>query len=526
MKLSWTVFSGIRPKADPRLLPTGNAQKAENVDTARGGLRPLAGVKDIAPLSKIGVKTIYRFGQALHDPDKFWFHWTMDVDVVKGPINDDTAERTYWTGDGAPKYTTNQLGTGGANLPAAARPLGVPAPAVAPTLAATGTSATGASTETRVYVYTLVSVDGAESAPSPPATVAMTVGQSIVLSNMATTAENAIPLSAKRIYRAQRGVYLFVSEVPATQTSFQDSLASDSLGQACPSIEWDTPPAEMFGLTAGPNGMMAALDGYTVRLCEPFRPHAWPMSYAQTVGYPCVGLGQFGQSFVVLTTGFPFVLTGSHPKNVSMAPAKFYQPCLSKRSIVSTGGDVIWASPDGLVSIGASGEQNLTEGIFTPEQWRALKPETLIGEWHEGCYIGSYDAGNGRAAFRFRPASQEWVDIPQLAITAMYRDTVGDALYVCVNDRIQQFMAGEPAAFLWKSQQVVTPLMDFVAARVTGSYPVTFKLYKKGVVAKTKVIDSDEPFKLPPGLCRDWAVEVMGAKEVLGIVLSTSEVDI
>src|SRR5690606_15619413 len=140
-----------------------------------------------------------------------------------------------------------------------------------------------------------------------------------------------------------------------------------------------TPSATMTALTGGPNGMMAAIDGYTVRFCEPFRPHAWPMAYSQTVDYPCVGLGQFAQTFVALTTGFPYLLSGVHPGNVSMAPAKFYQPCVSKRSVVSTGGDVIWASPDGLVSLGSSGEQVLTESIFTPEQWRALNPETMIG---------------------------------------------------------------------------------------------------------------------------------------------------
>lgn len=522
-KLTWTTFSGIRPKADPRLLPDGAAQVADNINTERGGLRPIRGQLDIMALAKLGtIKTIYRFGQALQSATQFWFHWDTEVDVVKGPISDDTAERTYWTGDGAPKYTTAQAGTAGTNLPSTSFPLGVSAPASAPLLTAQGTPPAGATSETRVYIYTFVTANGEESAPSAPGTVNILVGQTVNITGMLTTADNGALVSKKRIYRAQRGVYLFVGEVAAATTGFGDGVSSDSLGAPCPSIDWDLPAASMFGLHSGPNGMMIALDGYTVRLCEPFRPHAWPQKYSQTTPYPAVGVGQFGQSFVILTTGMPSVLTGTHPGNMSMATAGFYQPCLSKRSIVSAAGNVVWASPDGLVSIGAEGEQNLTADLFTPEQWRALAPETLIGAWHEGWYIGTFERDNVRVGFMLRPGTREWVDLPDLTATAMFRDTVGDAIYVCIGNRIQQFRAGAYLPYTWKSQKVVTPMTDFVAARVTGGYPVTFKLYKDGVVRMTKTVKSDEPFHLPARLATGWEVEVSGTAEVLGIAMATS----
>lgn len=523
MKLTWTSFSGIRPKVDEHLLPDGNAQVASNTNTERGGLRPLEGLLDIVALAKSQVKSIYRFGQATSSETQYWFHWTTDVDVVKGPIADDTSERTYWTGDGPPKYTTTALGTAGSNLPAASRPLGIPPPASAPLLAASGTATEGGGSETRVYIYTFVTENGEESAPSAPATVNIIAGQGVLISGMLTAAPNGAALSTKRIYRAQRGVYLFVAEIPSATTSYDDTIGSDLLGEPCPSVEWDVPSDTMYALTGGSNGMMAALDGYTARLCEPFRPHAWPMAYSQTVMYPGVGLGHFGQTFVILTTGLPYLLTGAHPANMSLTPAKFYQPCVAKRSIVAAGGDVIWASPDGLVALGNSGEQNLTAELFTPEQWRALAPETMIGAWHEGWYVGSYDKGEGRVGFMLRPATQEWVDLPELAATAMYRDTVGDALYVCVGDRIQKFRAGDALAYTWKSQRVTSPLTDFVAARVTGTYPVTFRLYKDTVLKMDKTVSSDEPFKLPAGLARQWEVEVAGSNTVLGIAMATSE---
>lgn len=528
MKLVWgPAFSGIRPRVDERILPDGAAQVAENVYTDRGGLRSMRAPEHVLDLEKSDVQTIYRFGQALDSETQYWFHWDEDVDVVKGPIANDTDERTYWTGDGAPKYTTASLGTSGDDLPSASRPLGVSAPLTAPSLDATGDPLEDAGSETRVYIYTFVTDDGAESAPSAPATIDIVTGEGVTISNMETTADNGAVLATKRIYRAQQGLYLFVAEIPAATTSYDDTLESASLGEPCPSIEWDMPPETLTALTGGPNGMMAGVDGYTVRLCAPYRPHAWPMAYSQTVDYPCVGLGQFGQSFVVLTTGWPFILTGVDPGSMTLAPAKLYQPCVSKRSIVSAAGSVIWASPDGLIALSQDGESNLTEGIFTEDQWRALHPETLIGAWHEGWYVGSYDTGDGRRAFRLRPGTTEWIDLPGIEFTAAYRDTVGDALYLCIDDAVHKFGAGEQLAMRWRSGEVVTPLSDFVVARVTGDYPVTFKLYRDDTLRFTKSVDSDEPFKLPAGLGRSWSVEAATTTgAVVAMAIATSEAEI
>src|SRR5690606_11794456 len=113
MKLTWQTFTGIRPRVDPRLLPDGTAQRAENTYFDRGGVRPLETSRDVAGLPRATSLTIYRFGQSLNSETQYWFSWAGDVDVVKGPIADDTDERTYWTGDGPPKYTTASLGTAG-----------------------------------------------------------------------------------------------------------------------------------------------------------------------------------------------------------------------------------------------------------------------------------------------------------------------------------------------------------------------------------------------------------------------------
>jgi hypothetical protein len=523
-KLTWTKFSGIRPRVDDRLLPDGNAQVADNAFFERGGLYSMKGTALVTTLAKVGVQSIYRFGQALNSSTTHWFHWTADVNVVKGSIAGDTDERTYWTGDGVPKYTFGTIAVPGANLPLASRPLGVPAPTAPPTLAEFVIApSTTTGQETRSYIYTFKTDKGEESAPSLPQNITIQAGQGVTLSALQTTASNGAVLATKCIYRNSRGKYLFVAEIPIGNLTYNDTVANDQLGEVCPSIDWDAPAAAMFGLTGGPNGFMAAANGNDATFCEPYHPHAWPAKYTRALEFPIVGIGQFGQSFVFLTTGLPAVLTGIHPGNLAQDTPKFFQPCVSKRSIVSNGDDVLYASPDGLCAIGASGARILTEGLFLPEDWRVLNPSTILGAWHEGYYVGFYNPGSGTRGFMFNPTTQEWIDLPALAATAVYRDTVTDALYICVADAVHKWRAGAALSKTWKSNEVVTPLMDYVVARVTGDYPVTFKLYKAGVVKLTKTVNSDEPFKLPAGLARSWAVEASGTGAVLGIVLATSE---
>lgn len=534
MKLTWTEFAGISPRIDPRVLPNGIAQVADNTNTERGGVRGLEGVRDIMPLAKTGVRTIYRFGQGMTSETQYWFHWDKDVHVIKGPIADDTSERTFWTGDGAPKYTTAQLGLSGSNLPSGWRALGVARPSTAPIAHPEGelddAEEEMAGSENRVYVYTFVSDMGEESAPSDPVTVTIRDGQSVKLQAMETASPNAAVLASKRIYRAQRGLYLFVAEVPVGAQEYVDELGSDLLGEPCPSTTWDMPPETMHGLIAGSGGVCAALDTeepYSVLFCDPYHLHAWPHNYQQTVDYPTVALGHFGQSYVVLTTGHPYVLTGLHPRTMSMSPAKFYQPCVSSRSVVSAMGDIIWASPDGLVSLGNSGELVLTADVFTAADWRTRNPETILGSWHEGWYVGSWedDAGIPRG-FMFNPATREWVDLPHISPRAMFRDTVGDALFMVEGGRLVKFRGGAVEDFVWRGQEVVTPLVDFAVARVTGTHPIGFKLLRDGVQVYERTVPDDEPFKIPAGLGRSWEVEVYGSGVVLGIALSTAEVDI
>ncbi len=126
------VFSGMAQIVSPRLLDPKFGQKVVNALNTSGELSPIKEPLQIGDglLAKPGVKkTIYRFGKDRGE-DEYWFHWLTDVNVVRGSINDDTSERTYFTGDGVPKYTNAAVATGTALMPSVSYTLGIPKPDV------------------------------------------------------------------------------------------------------------------------------------------------------------------------------------------------------------------------------------------------------------------------------------------------------------------------------------------------------------------------------------------------------------
>jgi len=181
-------FSGVSPRTPARYLQPQQAQTALNCPAWFGSLTSLRDMatdsgsylidnydyfltdymEDGAGATLLGVdaKTIYLFGRTLDNYQ--WLHWDSYVDVVRGLIAGDTDERTFFTGDGVPKYTLASLNTETSPYPNQDRALGLPVPTSAPSCSATGTPSANAITETRAYTYTWVSKEndvGDESAP-------------------------------------------------------------------------------------------------------------------------------------------------------------------------------------------------------------------------------------------------------------------------------------------------------------------------------------------------------------------------
>ena len=132
MRVAHESFRGMVPLLTPRALPENAAQVALNASLKTGDLeafmRP-AVTKHLATTeSGAPVETIFKLGDD-------WLSWQQRVEVARGATLGDTTKRTYITGLAGlgPRWTNVSLATTGSEpFPVETRPLGVPAPEIAP----------------------------------------------------------------------------------------------------------------------------------------------------------------------------------------------------------------------------------------------------------------------------------------------------------------------------------------------------------------------------------------------------------
>ena len=196
--------------------------------------------------------------------------------------------------------------------------LGVPAPAAALTIDAGYTP--GATY--RAYIYTYVvklgTTDAEEGQNSAIASITDYGSGDVTLSGF-TEPPASRSIGKIRIYRtaaSTSGVaeFLFVGEfdtagVDFSTYTFTDDVADSALGEAFTCEDWAPPPATLAGLIAPDGGSLAGFVGNRVYISEPFLPHAWPYSYP--VDSTIVGLGYIGNTIVVLTDEFIYLMSGT-----------------------------------------------------------------------------------------------------------------------------------------------------------------------------------------------------------------------
>ena len=111
-------FGGMMPSANKKAIPEAAATYVRNINPRFGDFRPLPVASNVATVT--AGATLYKF-----EGSATFLTNSNQVNYVRGPIPTDTTERTYYTGDGAPKVT---------DLTGTVRALGVPAPSAAPSV--------------------------------------------------------------------------------------------------------------------------------------------------------------------------------------------------------------------------------------------------------------------------------------------------------------------------------------------------------------------------------------------------------
>lgn len=560
-------FGGMIPALDTRLLADNMASTARDVWLYSGTLEGMRVPKLVFTCTQSLTKRVFRipknYSDRNHITDSYWLEFPYeDVDVIRSPVANDSYERYYWTSTGTgPQYNTlARIRSGYAPLI-----LGVPAPNNFPSVTTSGGSSTV--TVSRSYVYAWVTEYGEEGAPSAPS---LTTGK-----QDATWSVTIIPptnlekanrsLSSVRIYRtvtSSTGVatYFFVAEVALTTTLYSDTNSDVSVSgnDQLDSTTWTPPPSDLAGFSTMPNGMIVGFRNNEVWFCEPYRPHAWPVLYTLSVDSPIVGLGVVGQTAVVCTKTSLYACTGTHPSVITQSLISTIEPCLSRGSIVSTPTGVLYASPNGIAAVTATGVVNATEKLFTRNKWQAEMNLSKIRSARLGSiyYMFTTVASGCFEETSFEPTAFERSDytgataggmidasdqrIAYVKLTSslptfnVYNDPWTNEVFVLRNGGLYQIDLSEASSrgtFTWRSKKFQTlNRLSLGSMKVYFDNPEsqtdlgTVKVYADDRLVMTRaLVKSGNLIRLPSGFKANfWEVEITSKVTISSIEMATS----
>jgi hypothetical protein len=525
MKQRIAGFQGETPRTIPRLLPDNAAYIAVNMMLEDGSLTPLRGPLAAytfsAPVSEY--KAFYK------KYDGTWLAWETEVNATRGPITD--SDRTYYTGDGHPKV--NYGAGAGVTWDLAVLP-----PAT-PLVIAVSSGVLDTETEEDVYyVYTYVTTTGEESQPSGLSNKLLCSPLQVIslVSYTITSLPVTRDIDKIRLYRSQTDsigntTLFFIREATIASILAQSNpllILHDPVVEpnqnSLPSLDWTSPIDTLVGLCAGPNGMMAAFSGKDLYFCEPFFPHAWPVKYSLSMDFDIVGVASIGSSFIIMTTGTPYVCSGTDPASMVLTKLEQNLPCVASRSIVDMGNFVMYASTEGLVQVTNNGVNNITAAMFTQKQWTQYLPATFIASQHFGRYIfrsSRTDWGSGPVwgGIIDLTGQQPFLIEHDTGFTSTFFEIGSGKLYVMTGGNVAgEWNAGSTLTMWWSSKEIYLPMpVNFgcyllQTSNYSGTGACTLNFYADdALVFTTAAPDRNKVGRLPGGfLAERWFVEILG----------------
>ena len=566
---------------DDHLLPESGAALAENCKLTNGTLRAYnqPALNYTLPSSADCIH-LYRDAGT-----EYWFSFAGDVDVVNSPIADDANNRVYMTGTtkGA-RYTDNILAlTGGTDYPVNTMQLGIPEPDTAPVVTVEGlpegidaqgldsdkssydneaegftyyatdskliyTKLSGDAgdwsagkddendffAETRFYVTTWVTEDGAEGPPSLPSGEAdWKQGQTVKLDVDDSPGSVDLTITHFRLYvtrgdgywwlceQVKYGADTIVTDVPVGQTVVYDETPTEDRRSQLATTNWQAPPTDLQGITLLPAGTAAGFKGKELYFSEPYYLYAWPPQYRLTLEYDIVAIEAAGNSLIITTKGNPYLCFGTEPAAMTLERIDANQTCSSKRSMVDMGYQAMYASPDGLCAIANGAPQLVTANVINPKDWRAdYHPEQIRAYFHDGKYYGFHDNGG----FIFDTQTGSFTHLSNTADSG-FSDLETDSLYLHTDVAISQWDTGtDKMAYRWRSREYRTKPVKMNSARVfADSYTdIRFKLFINNAQVMDFPVPNNKGFRLPTGIGSTWQFELSGTDTVQSVTIASS----
>ena len=559
------TFGGMVPRADPHLLSDNMAELTDNAWLQSGALEPMREPKQVYTCSSSAVTRVFRVPlvDAHNLIDSHWLEFiNPDVEVIRNPTADDVYDRYYWAGEDGlpPMYNTRARILN--NDPAFK--LGIPTPLAGPTV----TPPAGGTPISRAYVVTYVSAYGEEGAPSDPTSgTGDSAGTWTIGLPVPTAGQTANRnITRKYIYRtitSSAGVatYFFVADVPIAQTTFSDNIPDTTVSgnNELQSMFWTEPPSDLKGWIPMPNGMVVAFRGEELWFCEPYRLHAWPVSYTLTTNYPIVGLGVLGQTVFVMTEVHTYAATGVNPAAMTMSTISRTEPITSRGSIVNTQAGVLYSSTNGLILATPAGTTNVTDTTIGKDNWNTLFQVERIRAAKLGTYyycfgryggaifqsdafqndafqVTDYKGSQSGAMIGFTDPRLGYLGLSSEEPTGnVFNDMWTDEVLVLREGKVFQIDISETqpyGTYRWRSKIFQTPKVDnFEAVKIFYRNPnndptatSVLYTYADGRLVSTRTLPkSGEMMRLPSGFKADfWQFEVEGKAIIYNIQIATS----
>lgn len=443
-------FGGIAPGINPARLPDNAATIAHNCRLKTGRIEPLtepekdnrtinfeAGLTQIAD-----AKSLYLWRKKTESGDKTeWIAWKGRVKVAPSNLAIDANSRLFVTGDTgfkdangnenapvmffAQEYGYTKYGMIKAKLPKPKCSL-VTEPSNPDELRYT-------------YIFqTWVDRYGYESPVSEPSDeIEYNDGQIIEVGEIPISAEWDTAV-ARRFYKVITGTETeqiqFIAEQSRVGAKFIDAyikVKDEDAGEILAQIE--APPAQLSDILWMPGGFYAGVDrsnNRTVCFSDINLPYSWPLAYQYTVKDDIVGIALTGNTLVVLTTGSPWVISGTAPESMSVTSLSSPYACVSADSICTLGSTAYFATHTGICAIteGSTAVTPLTDMWFSHEEWKKLNPSTARMVAHDGALFVWFEGGNGHIIDFGAPSEIKAVTTHDEIAKCVYEDVEGGVL--------------------------------------------------------------------------------------------------
>lgn len=211
----------------------------------------------------------------------------------------------------------------------------------------------------------------------------------------------------------KRRIYKVVTGVETESIQFVAEFATDPWGQHTITVkdedagevltEMESIPVDLKYMTFVPGGFYTGFSPKqkrTVMFSEVDIPVDWPTAYRYDIKDNIVGLAVTSNSVFVLTDGYPWVLSGTTPESMTATHIAGPAACVSERSICVYKNAVFFASNIGICTIYNDADAgtvctNLTDKIFTKEQWQELNPSSCLMAQMDGALFCFFTKESG-----------------------------------------------------------------------------------------------------------------------------------